>query len=132
MNSLKSAEWYYGPQKWMMNNLTITNLSSNNFYDDLAIRIGYQYFEESRNDRNFRDNNLRMRLEEVYAYSLNLDFTKRLNKISQIIYGVEGVFNTVNSSGSNKDISTGTTSPSSTRYPKSDWYSISSIFCSSK
>jgi hemoglobin/transferrin/lactoferrin receptor protein len=127
-NSLKSAEWYYGPQKWMMNILTITNLSTNNFYDDLAIRIGYQYFEESRNDRNYRDSNLRMRLEEVSAYSLNLDFNKRLNKISQIIYGVEGVFNTVNSSGSNKDILTGTTSSSSSRYPKSDWYSIAAYF----
>ena len=123
-NLPKSAEWYYGPQKWMMNNLTITNLHSNPIYDDLAIRIGYQYFEESRNDRNFRGSNIRMRTEEVKAYSLNIDLNKYFNKVSQIIYGLEGVFNTVNSFGESKNISTGLTIPSSSRYPKSDWYSL--------
>lgn len=32
-NTLRSAEWYYGPQKWMMNNLMITNFSGNSIYD---------------------------------------------------------------------------------------------------
>ena len=123
-NLPKSAEWYYGPQKWMMNNLTITNINSNPIYDDLAIRIGYQYFEESRNDRGFRDSNLRKRVEKVYAYSLNIDMNKYFNKVSQFIYGLEGVFNTVNSSGSSKNIDTGFTIPSSSRYPNSDWYSL--------
>ena len=32
-NSPRSAEWYYGPQKWFMNNLTINNFTKNLFYD---------------------------------------------------------------------------------------------------
>lgn len=121
---LKNAEWYYGPQKWMMNNLTITSLSSNMLYDDLAIRLGYQYFEESRNDRSFRETSLRKRLEKVYAYSVNLDFHKELSNVSQLIYGVESVLNTVNSTGTSKDIISNEITPVSSRYPNSDWYSL--------
>ena len=121
---LKSAEWYYGPQKWMMNNLTITNLTSNAVYDDLAIRIGYQYFEESRNDRSFRSLYLRKRLEEVHAYSVNLDFNKELSNQTKIVYGFESVLNTVNSSGTSEDIITKVITPTSSRYPNSDWYSL--------
>ncbi len=121
---LKSAEWFYGPQKWMMNNLTITNLSSNPLYDDLAVRLGYQYFEESRNDRSFRKTSLRKRLEKVYAYSVNLDFHKELSSVSQLIYGVESVLNIVNSTGTSKDIISNLTTPESSRYPNSDWYSL--------
>ena len=100
----RSAEWYYGPQKWMMNNLTITKIKSSVFYDNLAIRIAHQYFEESRNDRDFRDNELRMREEQVNAYSVNLDFNKNLNSTSKINYGIEEIHNKVNSDGTNKNI----------------------------
>lgn len=121
---LKSAEWFYGPQKWMMNNLTITNLNSNPIYDDLVIRLGYQYFEESRNDRSFRETSLRKRIEKVYAYSANLDFHKELSGVSQLIFGVESVFNRVNSKGTIKDIISNEITPTSSRYPNSDWYSL--------
>jgi iron complex outermembrane recepter protein len=120
----KSAEWYYGPQKWILNNLTITNLSPNQFYDDLAIRLAYQYFEESRNDRDYQDTELRIREEQVDAYSLNVDLNKELNNTSRLIYGVEAVINTVNSIGINENIVTGIKENGPSRYPKSNWLSL--------
>jgi iron complex outermembrane recepter protein len=123
-DSLKSAEWYYGPQKWILNNLTITNLSPNQFYDDLAIRLAYQHFEESRNDRDYQDTELRIREEQVDAYSLNIDLNKELNSTSRLIYGVEAVINTVNSIGINENIVTGIKEDGPSRYPKSNWLSL--------
>mgnify|MGYP000622130344 CR=1 FL=1 len=47
------GEWYYGPQIWMMNNLSITNSNKNVVYDQMNIRLAHQYFEESRITRDF-------------------------------------------------------------------------------
>src|SRR5690554_2089892 len=67
----KFAEWNYGPQKWMMNQLSINNYSSNVIYDQMSIKIAHQNFVESRIDRKFNDDNRRTREEEVTAYSAN-------------------------------------------------------------
>ena len=122
-NLPRSAEWYYGPQIWLMNNLSITNLSSNLIYDDFALRIAHQFFEESRNDRDFKDTEFRERVEKINAYSINLDFNKRINSEKGLNYGLEGVFNEVNSEGINKDINTGVEVDGPSRYPNSNWFS---------
>ncbi len=120
----RSAEWFYGPQKWMLNNFSISNFSANSIYDLSQAVIAYQSFEESRNDRNYRNNNLRIRKEIVDAFSVNIDFVKNINSQSQLFYGVEGLFNKVTSKGEGKNISTGILSPESTRYPDgSTWNS---------
>ncbi|MGB6036547.1 MAG: TonB-dependent receptor plug domain-containing protein, partial [Cryomorphaceae bacterium] len=83
----RSAEWYYGPQVWMMNNLNVTHRSQGGAYDILTLRLAYQRFEESRIDRNFNDS-LRFTQEEfVDAYTVNLDLTKSLGKGKELIYG---------------------------------------------
>ncbi len=120
----KSAEWYYGPQKWIMNNLAITNFSANSFYDLSKVIIAYQNFEESRNDRKFGKSSLRSRTEKVDAFSVNLDLVKNLNESSQLYYGAEAVLNNIESTGITKDIVTGEKEPTSSRYPDgSTWNS---------
>ncbi|HPN21417.1 MAG TPA: TonB-dependent receptor plug domain-containing protein, partial [Tenuifilaceae bacterium] len=57
----RSAEWYYGPQVWLMNNVNIENTTSNTFYDKLTVNAAHQLFEESRNDRSFKGNTLKSR-----------------------------------------------------------------------
>lgn len=120
----RSAEWYYGPQKWMMNNFSVTNHSENNFYDEMTVRFAHQYFEESRIDRDFNDTELRRRIEKVNAFSVNFDFSKRIGNLNHFIYGSEFVYNDVNSSGTDEDISTGIVKPGPARYPQSTWKSI--------
>lgn len=120
----RSAQWYYGPQKWMMNNLSLTNFTSNSFYDLSKLIIAFQNFEESRHDRKFRSNLLRHRTETVDAFSVNLDFIKRINQSSQLYYGVETVFNSVGSEAESEDIESGEKFDLSTRYPDgSNWNS---------
>lgn len=120
----RSAEWYYGPQKWMMNNLNITNYFINDFYDEISIRIAQQYFEESRHDRDFNGIIKANRIEEVDAYSINIDFTKAFGNIYNLNYGIEAVYDEVVSTGTDENISTGIITKGPARYPKSNWTSM--------
>lgn len=120
---LRYGEWYYGPQKWMMNNLTVSNSSHNIIYDQLTLRLAQQFFEESRVSRDINKANREIRTEKVYAYSANLDFVKTIGKKNVLYYGLEYVFNDVFSKGLDQDIVTGTEAPGPARYPESDWAS---------
>lgn len=119
----RSAEWYYGPQEWMMNNLTIINSAQNMIYDQMVIRLAWQSFEESRIDRDFQKLMRYHRIEKVNAYSANFDFTKSLGKKHNFFYGIEIVWDDVKSSGTDEDISTGDEITGPSRYPNSTWAS---------
>jgi hemoglobin/transferrin/lactoferrin receptor protein len=117
------GEWSYGPQKWIMNNLVISNLSKNALYDNFTIRLAKQYFQESRISRDINKSNREERIEKVDAYSMNLDFIKSTNKKNKLLYGLEFVLNDINSIGINTDITTNNSIDGPTRYPQSDWQS---------
>lgn len=118
------AEWNYGPQKWMMNNLNINHIDSNSVYDQLSIRLAQQSFAESRIDRSLNNNERNTQTEEVEAYSVNLDFVKSMRGNHRLFYGLEYVFNDVNSTGMLTDISTGQDATGASRYPQSNWSSL--------
>lgn len=121
--ALRSAEWYYGPQDWMMNNLNINHTGSG-LYDHLRLTLAQQYFAESRNDRRWGHTQLRHRYETVNVLSANLDLEKSFSEKSQLFYGLEMLLNTVGSTGEGEDIETGATEAISTRYPDgSTWNS---------
>lgn len=121
----RSAEWNYGPQIWMMNQLTVKHTDWNRIYDELAVRMAYQQFEESRIDRDYNDTERRTRLEEVDAYSANLDAVKRIGKNHTLYYGAEAVLNTVISTGTDENIETGDVYTGPARYPQNaDWTSF--------
>lgn len=116
---LRSAEWYYGPQKRLMSsyNLKVKELGS--MADALSLTASFQDIEESRNDRRFNNNNLRSRIESVNVFGLTLDFKKTINR-SDIRYGIDGQFNTLKSTAYATDIVTGAQSNLDTRYPDGD------------
>src|SRR5690554_1668840 len=41
------AEWDYGPQSWMMNNVSISHAGNRKLYAQLTVRLAQQIFEES-------------------------------------------------------------------------------------
>ncbi|WP_138991281.1 TonB-dependent receptor [Larkinella sp. C7] len=122
-NLPRSAEWNYGPQEWMMNNLTITNTASGGLYDQMSIRLAHQFFEESRIDRDLNDSERRTTLEKVNAFSGSVDFSKQLNDKQKLFYGLEAIYNDVVSTATNLDIVTNVSVPGAPRYPKSNWAS---------
>lgn len=121
--SPRYGEWDYGPQKWMMNNLSATHQGANAFYNNMTIRIAQQAFEESRIDRNINDVERHIRIEKVDAFSANLDFSKAVKTHNHFFYGLEYVKNDVESIGKDKDILTGIVVPGPARYPQAEWAS---------
>ncbi len=121
---LRDAEWYYGPQKWMLHSIQASHFSESGIYDQARLTIAYQDYEESRHDRAFGRSSLNHRTENVKAYSANLDFDLGINEASNLFYGLEAVYNDVISSAFAENIESGATSPISTRYPDgSTWQS---------
>jgi hemoglobin/transferrin/lactoferrin receptor protein len=123
-NRLRWAEWYYGPQKWQMHRLAITHTKPNILYNRMSLVAAYQFFEESRYDREFMYRELMMQKEQVRAVSVNLDFDKQITEKVSVTYGAEAVYNLVRSEASLTHVITDTVIPTVTRYPDgSTWQS---------
>ena len=124
--SLRSAEWEYGPQQWFMSNLQLTKVSSSsNLYDKIQATVAYQNFKESRRDRDFQSALREVREENVDAISFNVDLEKKINPRTTIFYGLEYLYNKVGSQGREENIDTNTSIPNVTRYPNgSTWQSF--------
>ncbi|MDA9341503.1 TonB-dependent receptor [Flavobacteriaceae bacterium] len=120
---LRSAVWDYSPQKWMNGNLRITNKGTS-FYDKSILTLSYQNFKEGRKDRSFGDVLLYETNEKVNAYTSALDFIKNFGK-SKLFYGLEYVYNKVNSKGKQTNINNGNVTATASRYPDgSTWQSM--------
>lgn len=116
-DGLRSAEWFYGPQEWFMTNFQVTKKGNNKFYDGVKLTAAYQFFEESRNVRDFQDPILNRTEEKVDALSLNLDFENKKIGGLQLYYGAEYIFNKVGSVGTDRDILTNETVGAQSRHP---------------
>ncbi len=113
----ESAEWYYGPQAWLMNRFQVKLYHSNRAFSAARITFSHQWVEESRNDRNYQSDLLRSRTEKVNIFNVNADFDKSFDERHQLYYGLDASFNWIHSDAFAKNIETGETSPISTRYP---------------
>jgi hemoglobin/transferrin/lactoferrin receptor protein len=118
------AEWDYGPQTWMMNNLSITHTGNNALYDLVTLRLAGQTFGESRVDRSLNKTERNTQSEHVQAWSANLDFNKALGTRNTLCYGLEYVLNDVASTGLLTDITTGAGETGPSRYPQATWSSM--------
>lgn len=124
--NLVNAEWYYGPQKWMMNRLTAKFSGYSGLFNDINIEFAHQLYNESRHDRKMHNVQLRNQFEEVNALSLNIDLDKKFSDKTILYYGVEGIYNSVNSSAYRINLETKGVSTFNTRYPDgSNWQSYS-------
>ncbi|MEM7380387.1 MAG: TonB-dependent receptor [Bacteroidota bacterium] len=122
---LRSAEWFYGPQKWFMANAQITKKGRGKFYDGVKLTTAYQHFEESRNERAFQDPVRYTTREKVDGLSVNLDFENKKIGNLRLYYGGEYVFNKVHSTGYQENISSGLLASAASRYPDgATWQTI--------
>ena len=122
-DKLKYAEWYYCPQKWMMNVVNIKYSKPNMLFNEAKMVVAYQNYEESRHDRKLGKGDVRERTEKVGAFSANIDFDKQINDKSFLFYGLEAVTNKIGSTGQKRSIETGQTTPYASRYPNGSGYS---------
>jgi hemoglobin/transferrin/lactoferrin receptor protein len=116
---LKYAQWFYGPQKRLLGSyqLSISNLGK--WADGLTATTSYQNVEESRHDRRFNNNIRNNRMEDIDVWGLTVELNKTMGKHS-LRYGIDGQFNSLQSTAHKLDITTRVKSPLDTRYPDGD------------
>ncbi|WP_232802877.1 TonB-dependent receptor [Gracilimonas amylolytica] len=117
------GEWNYGPQKWLMNHLKTDYVNQNLLFDNLSLSLAHQVFEESRISRDLNSSTRENRIEDVYAYSANIDFLKIISERKTLYYGFEYVQNDVDSKGIDEEIFSGDKQPGPSRYPQAIWQS---------
>lgn len=127
----QTAEWYYGPQKWSLNYLQYSSTRTTSWYDHLKARAAFQWFEESRIDRNWNSVWLRERRERVYAPSINLDMEKQWSKLS-LFYGLEVNYNYIRSHGRRSSILTEERELIESRYPDQSHWLSAGLYLSSR
>lgn len=128
---LRNAEWFYGPQQFMMHSLTLSSFKPAKLYDAVKVTLAHQNVTESRNDRRLFSNEMTVRKENVKIYSFNLDMDKKLNEKTELFYGAEFIHNDVASSAFVFDvINLENTFAAATRYPDggSNYGSLASYF----
>lgn len=130
-NGLRSAEWYYGPQQWMMATLSAAFKSNSPLFQQASIKAAHQYFGESRIERNVNNSIRQSRLEQVNVRSLHADFTKTWpNNRYRLFYGTEFMVNKVRANGKDTNIDTGISVPAAPRYPDGAHWMSAAVYAS--
>ncbi|MGB4654307.1 MAG: TonB-dependent receptor [Bacteroidales bacterium] len=117
-NIPKYAEWYYGPQKRAL--ISVKQTLTNNYllFDEMDVTMAYQNISEDRINRRFRKSKKRHQEETVNQYTFNTDFYKQVAAKNKINYGIEFIYNTVNSNAYHENVKTGEiTKTAISRYP---------------
>ncbi len=116
---LAYAEWVYGPQKRFLAAYDLNYKKPVLLFQDVHLGLNYQRIEESRISRKFNSDWQSNRIEDVQVIGLNLDVKKALqNHIMR--YGIDGQWNTLQSTAFGKDVVTGQVQAIDTRYPDGD------------
>lgn len=115
-NTLRWAEWSYGPQKRLLTAYELS-IEKTNWFDALNLNINYQDIEESRIQRQYRAVNKETRIERVRVAGYVLDIRKKWGK-HEVTSGIDGQFNFLTSSGTITNVNLGViTRLVDTRYP---------------
>lgn len=96
-DSLKWAEWYYGPQDRLLTALQYNYKNTATFIQNATITGAYQNIKESRIQRRFNRLERSYRHEEVDVWSLNTDLSSDIGKKTELSYGAEFTYNNVHS-----------------------------------
>jgi hemoglobin/transferrin/lactoferrin receptor protein len=116
---LKTAQWYYGPQKRILGIYSIGYTFDKTWLKSAKLNLSYQDVQESRNTRNFGAANLTKRVEKVNAIGLNIDLNGTILG-QEFRYGIEYFTNKVISTAKAQNVNTLVEVPASTRYPDGD------------
>jgi hemoglobin/transferrin/lactoferrin receptor protein len=116
---LRYSEWYYGPQFRTLASYQLSVEEMDGFFTSLQGGISYQAIEESRHQRRFGRTALQSRTEQVGVFGFDVQARKR-SQHNDLRIGIEGQFNSLESTAEEKDIETGGISALDTRYPDGD------------
>jgi hemoglobin/transferrin/lactoferrin receptor protein len=115
-NTLRYAEWFYGPQKRLLGAYEFY-AKDLGFLNELKANINYQDIEESRQQREYRRyDRFDSRVEKVKVWGFVIDGRKLMGN-NELTVGIDGQINDVKSTATRTNLSTGAVSKLDTRYP---------------
>lgn len=129
---LDHAEWYYGPQKWMMHRLSWKLNAPKKIMDHMRLIASYQRFDESRHNRKTGSSLRKNQNETVHVFSAYMDFDKKVNEKWMLFYGAEWVENHVRSEANEENITTDEISAIASRYPDSAIWQSYAVYGNTK
>ena len=103
-NSLRYAEWYYGPQKRFLFSPQLKIFPEKKYLNSGKITFALQNLEESRVNRFFNSFTRNHQTEKINALSLNGDFEFKHKENTSFSYGFEGIYNDVSSFAFKNDL----------------------------
>ena len=132
-DTLKFAEWYYGPQQRIFGQFKADfsknpNNPNNKFYHQGVFSVAYQKIDEDRISRLYDSPFREHQNEDVNVFSLNLDFNRILPGNRILFYGMEAQHNYVKSTAFAEHIGGGSDANIQTRYPDLSNYLTSGIY----
>lgn len=114
--TFRFAEWYYGPQERLLTAYEL-RIAKAGWFDNMNLNLNYQEIEESRYTRDYRRyDRLDGRVEKVKVAGFVLDSRKIWNN-NELTIGIDGQYNTLQSTASRVNINTGAATNLDTRYP---------------
>lgn len=116
-DTMKYAEWYYGPQNRLLSSLQAVYRKPNPLFASMTATLAFQKIDEDRITRRFRVNDKLLQEEDVFVYSANFDFYRSMKKGHSLFYGLEFNHNDVRSSARYENMINGSISQAITRYP---------------
>ena len=103
-NTLRWAEWYYGPQTRIFSAYEL-NINKAGWFDQINLNLNYQHIEESRIQRLYRNVNQEARIEQVDVYGFVAD-ARKIWRNHEFTVGADGQWNKLKSTASTTDIET--------------------------
>ena len=116
-DTLKFAEWHYGPQRRIFSAITADLKAKQSWYDKAHVVLAYQKIDEDRISRKFSYDERIIRQENVGVLTGNLSFYKKLDSLRSFQYGLEAGYNDVVSEAYSENIHDSARSYATTRYP---------------
>ncbi len=115
-NTLRFANWFYGPQKRWLGAYEMT-VNRAGFMDEFRVNLNFQEVEESRQQREYRRyDRFDSRREKVKVWGWVIDGKKMLGN-HELTIGTDGQLNDVISRASRTNLNTGAVTKLDTRYP---------------
>lgn len=128
-DGFRSAEWYYGPQRWLMtywNPRYTTKQSAHQF------SVAYQFFEESRYDRDFGSEVRNASQEKVNVLNLSYDNQFEIRPELILRSGVSFDANKVGSNAFAIDLLSREKTEQNSRYPDGSIWNAAAVYVSSE
>jgi hemoglobin/transferrin/lactoferrin receptor protein len=132
-DTLKYAEWNYGPQRWLMSYAVANWRKKKLLYDRLGLTGSVQQVQESRLTRNFDDTIRTKRTEDLFIYSINIDADKKTGSKTTLFYGMEWLSNLLHSESEELNIIDFSSNEGlTTRYPDGSTWSAAAAYFTGK